>query len=377
MSLHQSGTNYYGIREHIPSAYHSEPTVASTTTSSTKSDHLLRPVKRLFHLKQSNRCHHRKNVFPAASEATANSYMNGSLQHQQNGSSTSQEPPQDLQVAKPQEHLMAKPQVYVVGSPNPKSPFLRIAHVSDTCDLPNNGLSAVFEADVLVHSGNLCSYQFRKHFFKDTEFLNQIKAINNFFADMPHRYKIFVPGPNEIFFDSEDRERVQALLPNCIYLQDSECVIEGVRFYGVPWSANRRGTVGRGFGKSVTELKTVWSNVPDNVDVLISHSVPTNSLYDDLVLRLKPKMFLYGSRMQRSSRSDQAEENCVKFKDNVIFSNGHAGNASKRGIFDFYADDQTPRVTCLPVMPSEADAEAQASLLAPRSRSGLLRCILS
>lgn len=373
MSLDQ--TNYYGIRELSP--YHSAPTVATSTTeaaSDSKSPQILKPFKRLFRLKQPHRCHHRQIVFPATNVATGNSYMNGTLEQHQNGSSTSQ---WESSATKPQEHLVAKPQVYVVGSPNPKSPFLRIAHVSDTCDLSDNGCSAVFEADVLVHSGNLCSYQFRKHFFKDTEFVNQVRAINNFFAAMPHRYKIFVPGPNEIFFDSEDRERVQALLPNCIYLQDSECVIEGVRFYGVPWSASRRGAVGRGFGKSVNELKTVWSNVPDNVDVLISHSVPTNSLYDDLVLRLKPKMFLYGSRMQRSSRTDQTEENCVKFKDNVIFSNGHAGNASKRGIFDFYADDQTPRVTCLPVVPPEAAAEALASLPVPRSRSALLRCILS
>jgi hypothetical protein len=58
-------------------------------------------------------------------------------------------------------------------------------------------------------------------------------------------------------------------MPNCIVLRDSGCLIEGVSFYGMSASATKRPGA---FGRSVSELKTIWSNVPDGVDVLISHS---------------------------------------------------------------------------------------------------------
>ncbi|PAA54254.1 hypothetical protein BOX15_Mlig003221g1 [Macrostomum lignano] len=274
-------------------------------------------------------------------------------------------------------HLVMQPQVYVVGSPNIKSPFLRIAHISDTCEVDDKGASSIYEADVLVHCGNLNNYQFSKHFFKDSEFHSQIKAIDAFFAKMPHKYKIFVAGPNEIF-DGESREKLQALLPNCIYLQDSSCVIEGVRFYGTPWTVSRRGIDGRGFVKSHAELKTIWSNIPDDVDVFVAPSIPTNSMYEELVARIRPKLFLYGARPDRPSKSDpHSEENCVKFKDNVIFANGHIACAGKRGLFDFYAEAQSSRETRLPKVSPQVASEALQSLPLPRRRYSLLSCIQS
>lgn len=274
-------------------------------------------------------------------------------------------------------HLTMQPQVYVVGSPNPKSPFLRIAHVSDTCEAADQGASAIYEADVLVHTGNLSSYQFSKHFFKDSDFHSQVKAINAFFASMPHKYKIFVAGPNETF-DGESREKLQALLPGIIYLQDSSCVIEGVRFYGTPWAVSRRGIDGRGFVKSHAELKTVWSNIPDGVDVFVAPSIPTNSMYEELVARIRPKLFLYGAKPDRPSRSEpHSDENCVKFKDNVIFANGHVACSGKRGLFDFYADAQSSRETRLPKVSPQAASEALQSLPLPRRRYSLLSCIQS
>jgi len=54
---------------------------------------------------------------------------------------------------------------------------------------------------------------------------------------------------------------------------DSSVLIERVRFYGSPWTPRFEG----GFqynGDSVREGKVIWSKIPGDVDVLITHTPP-------------------------------------------------------------------------------------------------------
>ena len=57
-----------------------------------------------------------------------------------------------------------------------------------------------------------------------------------------------------------------------VYLEDDEVVIDGIKFYGSPWQPE--------FGKWAfniprgEKLKNIWSNIPDDVNVLITHGPP-------------------------------------------------------------------------------------------------------
>jgi predicted phosphohydrolase len=46
-------------------------------------------------------------------------------------------------------------------------------------------------------------------------------SLNDFFAKIPHKHKIFVAGNHDIMFDGQSCEDVQKKLPNVTYLQDS------------------------------------------------------------------------------------------------------------------------------------------------------------
>src|SRR6266404_1914892 len=59
-------------------------------------------------------------------------------------------------------------------------------------------------------------------------------------------------------------------LKNVYYLQDSSCEIEGIKFWGSPWTIQYHG----GFNKTREQLQTHWDIIPEDTDVLVTHSPP-------------------------------------------------------------------------------------------------------
>jgi Icc-related predicted phosphoesterase len=56
-----------------------------------------------------------------------------------------------------------------------------------------------------------------------------------------------------------------------IYLQDQEVVIDGVKFYGSPWTPSFGNW---GFMKKRHKLHDIWTQIPEDTDVLITHGPP-------------------------------------------------------------------------------------------------------
>lgn len=70
----------------------------------------------------------------------------------------------------------------------------------------------------------------------------------------------------------EDPALACSLLTNATYLRDEETVINGIRFYGSPWSPK---FFSWAFNKKRgKELLSVWKKIPSGVDVLITHTPP-------------------------------------------------------------------------------------------------------
>jgi len=143
------------------------------------------------------------------------------------------------------------------------------------------------DGDILIHTGD----------FTERGPLDEVKDFNDWMATLPHRHKIVVAGNHEMaLVPLRDRpDRIQALLDSCTYLQDSTVTIEGIEFYGSPWTARNKfvlatgltrwifgkvGHMGLSFGLSSKgeELRSKWEAIPASTDILLTHMPPQGVL---------------------------------------------------------------------------------------------------
>jgi Icc-related predicted phosphoesterase len=169
---------------------------------------------------------------------------------------------------------------------------MRIVAVADT-HLFTDDL-VVPDGDVFVHAGDLC---------RGGE-LEELEHAAAWIRALPHRHKVIVAGNHDWAFVREP-ERARALFATMHYLEDSEVMIEGLRFYGSPWQPKFHEwafNLPRG-----EPLAAKWSRIPYGLDVLVTHS-PPEGLGDrspvggragcvDLRLRIvevEPRLHLFG-----------------------------------------------------------------------------------
>lgn len=133
------------------------------------------------------------------------------------------------------------------------------------------------EGDVLIHAGD-----FTKH-----GELHELEDFLDWFKDFSHEHKIFIAGNHDKCMqnhENEDlpintsmKERIDNLLNrywtehDIIYLHNSSKIIEGVRFYGSPYSNTLSGWA---FNTSKQKNKDVWDLIFEDTDVLITHGPP-------------------------------------------------------------------------------------------------------
>ena len=157
-------------------------------------------------------------------------------------------------------------------SSNPEAKCIRIVCLSDThqrhASFERRGVP---QGDILVHCGDFFTR------LRDNRYHWGLRELDAFFARQPHKHKIFVPGNHEIAFRHHSAETVQRSLPHCHYLRDSGVELEGIRFYGTPWTTSGK-LFPRGLGFSTSELtvKGHWEGIPDDIDVLLTHQPPLN-----------------------------------------------------------------------------------------------------
>ena len=139
---------------------------------------------------------------------------------------------------------------------------MKITFISDTHNkhehLTRNKILG--SGNVLVHAGDISSMG-RPH-----EIMNFLE----WFSNTDFEYKLFIAGNHDFGFQ-EGFEIPQSFKnKGVIYLQDSEVVIDGVKFYGSPWQPefhNWAFNLPRG-----QKLAEKWKMIPTNTDVLVTHS---------------------------------------------------------------------------------------------------------
>ena len=136
---------------------------------------------------------------------------------------------------------------------------MRIVAVADT-HLFTDDL-VVPDGDVFVHAGDLCR----------GGTLDELAVAAAWITALPHRHKVIVAG-NHDWALADHAEEARAVLAAFTYLEDSEAVIDGVRFYGSPWQPAFNDwafNLPRG-----EPLAAVWRRIPAGLDVLITHGPP-------------------------------------------------------------------------------------------------------
>ncbi|MDE6298066.1 MAG: metallophosphoesterase, partial [Muribaculaceae bacterium] len=164
------------------------------------------------------------------------------------------------------------------------------------------------EADVVVHSGDFCMVGTEQ---EALDFLN-------WFCDLPYKHKIFICGNHDdcLFGANIDG------LPHDVYqLSNSGIEIEGVKFYGVPMFME----------DCLTERQVRnYANIPDETDVLITHSPAYGILdYDDGIHYGSEEilMKLWGLHLKAHLFGHIHAQHGVVVQNGVIFSNGAIVNA--------------------------------------------------
>jgi Icc-related predicted phosphoesterase len=125
--------------------------------------------------------------------------------------------------------------------------------------------------EMLIHAGDISS--------RGAE--HEVLDFIEWFGEQDFKYKIFIAGNHDFFFEKFTKQEIDKLLPKgVIYLQDSGVEIEGINIWGSPispwffdWAFNRH----RG-----EDIAKHWALIPKNTDVLITHG-PVFDVLDETI----------------------------------------------------------------------------------------------
>lgn len=136
---------------------------------------------------------------------------------------------------------------------------MRLVLISDTHQRHKH--LEVPSGDVLVHAGDFTN--------RGEEF--EITNFNEWLMELPHPYKIVIPGNHDRMFQSAWHFAVNGLLTEATVLNESGITIDGLKFWGSPWTPYFRNWA---FNYHAQDADKHWDLIPDDTDVLITHGPP-------------------------------------------------------------------------------------------------------
>jgi len=144
---------------------------------------------------------------------------------------------------------------------NRQTPMMKLHCISDThtkhreLKLPG--------ADILVHAGD---------FMSSGRNLDELTDFLNWFEAQEYEHKIFIAGNHDRLLEDGGEPVINIITdayPSVTYLQDSSVTIDGINFYGSPWTPE---FCGWAFAtQNDAEAEEKWSQIPKDTDVLITH----------------------------------------------------------------------------------------------------------
>lgn len=171
---------------------------------------------------------------------------------------------------------------------------MRFVTISDTHGQHKN--LSLPKGDAIIHAGDV----------SQSGKLNEVLDFMDWFKNLDFKYKIFIAGNHDFFFEKMPKSILDELIPkNVIYLCNNGVEIENIKIWGSPmtptffnlaFNSNR--------GKSIAKY---WDLIPLGTDILITHG-PVFSKLDETtsgenvgcedlwkrVRKVKPKIHISG-----------------------------------------------------------------------------------
>lgn len=170
---------------------------------------------------------------------------------------------------------------------------MRICCVSDTHGLESSITKHMPQADMVIHAGDFTRVG------KDHEIITFLEWWNN----LDYKFKCLVGGNHDwglqlapSWFESEFAARMKGAGKTDFYLNDSGVEIEGIKFYGSPWTprffdwafnlrehspANDNMAEHWGPSRVKYTAEECWGKIPHETNVLITHG-PAEFIGDEL-----------------------------------------------------------------------------------------------
>jgi hypothetical protein len=105
--------------------------------------------------------------------------------------------------------------------------------------------------------------------------INDLSEYIEWFGSHNHPFKILIAGNHDKVIQN-NKEYYNMLFKRfkINYLEDTSVTINGLNFYGTPWTAKRPKNKNNAFTLSRRDLMKKWNQIPLETNVLISHSPP-------------------------------------------------------------------------------------------------------
>jgi len=165
---------------------------------------------------------------------------------------------------------------------------LRIVAISDTHG--KHRLLTCPAADVLVHCGDLLSRNacvLQNNGQNHRKGRAALRDFNQWLGEQSQcRTKIVIGGNHDATLEAIGDERAKEVLNHAIYLHDSATEVDGLRFYGSPWSRGK--SANRAFQAEAPPAMTS-ATLEQHIDVLVCHC-----FNEGLVQAARPSLVLSG-----------------------------------------------------------------------------------
>ena len=142
---------------------------------------------------------------------------------------------------------------------------MQITCISDTHNL-HDKLIIPEQGDIIVHAGDITEGGTQR----------ELRDFFKWFAQLPFTHKICIAGNHDFFLENISEKAIKKLIPaNVTYLNDSGISINGYKFWGSPYIPFQQNWA---FTKSPIEIEEHWKKIPEDTDILITHTPPKGIL---------------------------------------------------------------------------------------------------
>ena len=140
---------------------------------------------------------------------------------------------------------------------------MEIVFISDTHGLHRE--LELPEGEVIIHGGDISDHGTKKEVVDFLDWLSKL--------DFP--VKIFIGGNHDVYLDENPVDLLELIPQNLIYLRNNSTEINGIKIWGSPITPDFERWA---FGKPRSEMKEHWKYMPNEIDILLTHTPPLGIL---------------------------------------------------------------------------------------------------